>query len=539
MKTRRRIINIMLAMSVTLLISSANIVNAETESTDVNDEITEITEESTEESKNNNEIEEDTVDTNWVYDETQTVSEDTVKMISELNENELKVNQYGVVIVKTMNGENIDRFKLDLFNSLGVGHEKINAGILFVIATEDRNYGIEIGDGLQGRAREILEDDLVGKIAIDEMIEGNWDGAVRKVSEALPKVVAVQELSALENQGMYSISETDEAIEIIKPIVYSLMAIPVALGAIFTISLIHDSIKVRSFMNSDYVLAFIDMNNFSKKSLKREMKSNGYSTINKRNLYEYSLDKIKESLEHKYKDSDSLDYDIIKEAYPYSEFEKNARSSLKRVTDNVKREYDVYLSEKAREVRIFKDHVKQNIIWVREIVREEGIDSPGVLEMTLNEVKELPKLDKNELRDWMLSNEKSMIAEHEIYKLFSEEDAKRIIKDIREEDSYKSYINGEVQNFVPQSDDYNRRYFDESGKEKSSLINKNNYWLWIYGLNHRRIQKSRSSYTPSNSYDSNYSSSSKSSSSSNPSYTNFGSGFGGGFSSGGGSSGSF
>lgn len=478
---------------------------------------------------------EDTHETNWVYDESQSISEETISLINSLNENELKVNQYGVVIVKSMNGQSMDRFKLELFNTLGVGHLDVNAGILLVIATEDREYGIEIGDGLQGQAREVFEADIVGKLTMDELKAGDWNGAVYKVSNALPKIISIQELDIISGSDYPSpqLLEGDYDYGF-----YALIA-AVALSAIPAFALLWylggevlELIEAKYFMKSDYVKSFIDINGFTNKSLKNELYNSGYYTLDRENLYRYSLNKITKELYEIYPEIEIIDEDVVKKAYPYSEFEKNARSSFKRNTANVKRKYDVHLAEEYRKFDILNQHVKQNKVWAEEIVREEGMSEPGILQVVFKYIEELPKIDKEELREWMINEEKAMLVEYEVYKLFdNKEDAERILKDIRDESGYKRYISGE----------HDREYFNENNKRDNSLVNSSNYWLWIYGINHRnrriRAERDRSNYSFSS--DNSSSSSNSGNSSSFGSGSGFGTGFRGGFSSGGGSSGKF
>lgn len=54
------------------------------------------------------------INSNWVYDKTNSISEDTINYICELNENELKEYQFAVYITDTLNGENMDTFKTNL-----------------------------------------------------------------------------------------------------------------------------------------------------------------------------------------------------------------------------------------------------------------------------------------------------------------------------------------------------------------------------------------------------------------------------------------
>lgn len=128
----------------------------------------------------------------WVYDETGNISEETIDYINELNNGKLKNYQYAVYLVKTLNGQNIDDYKLQLFNELGIGDKEHNQGILFIIVTEDRKYGLEIGDGFTGTLRDRLSTNFIDNNILNDMRNSDWDSAVYKVSEKINNIIPVE-----------------------------------------------------------------------------------------------------------------------------------------------------------------------------------------------------------------------------------------------------------------------------------------------------------------------------------------------------------
>ncbi len=73
--------------------------------------------------------------------------------------------QFVVVIVKSLEGGQIDDFTSKLFSRWGVGEKGKNNGLMLLVALEDRKARIEAGYGLE----PILPDALAGRV-IDEQL---------------------------------------------------------------------------------------------------------------------------------------------------------------------------------------------------------------------------------------------------------------------------------------------------------------------------------------------------------------------------------
>src|SRR5262245_30006831 len=68
--------------------------------------------------------------------------------------------QIAVVTVNSLDGETVDQYAHELFNSWGIGDRKNNNGVLFLIAPRERRMRIEVGWGLE----RLLTDGLCGEI---------------------------------------------------------------------------------------------------------------------------------------------------------------------------------------------------------------------------------------------------------------------------------------------------------------------------------------------------------------------------------------
>jgi len=57
--------------------------------------------------------------------------------------------QMAIITVKSLEGESVEQFAVDLFKQLGVGEKKDKRGVLLLVAPKERKYHIEVGYGLE------------------------------------------------------------------------------------------------------------------------------------------------------------------------------------------------------------------------------------------------------------------------------------------------------------------------------------------------------------------------------------------------------
>jgi uncharacterized protein len=101
-------------------------------------------------------------------------------------------NEIAVVIVSDMSGDYIENFAFRLYEKWGIGDEKKDNGVLFLISKNDRKMRIEVGYGLEpiltdGKSRIIL-DEYVGP----EFKNDNYTGGIKIGTEKIIKVLESQ-----------------------------------------------------------------------------------------------------------------------------------------------------------------------------------------------------------------------------------------------------------------------------------------------------------------------------------------------------------
>jgi uncharacterized protein len=74
--------------------------------------------------------------------------------------------QMAIVTVGSLRGMSIDAYAHELFNQWGIGQEKLNNGVLLLVAPNERRMRIEVGYGLE----PLLTDSLCGEIRDQQVI---------------------------------------------------------------------------------------------------------------------------------------------------------------------------------------------------------------------------------------------------------------------------------------------------------------------------------------------------------------------------------
>lgn len=84
------------------------------------------------------------------YDETDSISEETKNVILNINKNTEDTGaQVGVILLNSLNGSTIENKATELFNTWGLGDKEKNNGVLILISKNDRQFRVEVGEGLR------------------------------------------------------------------------------------------------------------------------------------------------------------------------------------------------------------------------------------------------------------------------------------------------------------------------------------------------------------------------------------------------------
>jgi len=97
-------------------------------------------------------------------------------------------NQIAVVILKTLEGYDVQDYANKLFRSWGIGNKKTNNGVLILASIEDRKVWIEVGYGLEGAIPDITASSIYRNEIVPEFKQQNYfrgiDNAINALSKA-------------------------------------------------------------------------------------------------------------------------------------------------------------------------------------------------------------------------------------------------------------------------------------------------------------------------------------------------------------------
>ncbi|WP_339061262.1 TPM domain-containing protein [Tepidibacillus marianensis] len=98
--------------------------------------------------------------------------------------------QVAVLTVDTTNGAPIEEYATEAFRTYKLGDQKLNNGVLFVIALKDRKTRIEVGYGLEGAIPDGKAGRILDDFAMPNLQNNQPDLAVMGVYKALYNEVA-------------------------------------------------------------------------------------------------------------------------------------------------------------------------------------------------------------------------------------------------------------------------------------------------------------------------------------------------------------
>ncbi len=97
--------------------------------------------------------------------------------------------QFAIVTLKTLDGEPIENFSVDLFRKWGVGPKARNEGLLILLVIQDRQERIEVGRGLEQYITDAIAGDA-RRAMISPLQHGDYGGALMQGVRALAAKIA-------------------------------------------------------------------------------------------------------------------------------------------------------------------------------------------------------------------------------------------------------------------------------------------------------------------------------------------------------------
>jgi uncharacterized protein len=107
--------------------------------------------------------------------------------------------QIAVVTVKSVDGQDVFSYAVDLYQKWGIGKKGSDRGVLILLATQDRKFGASVGYGLE----PILPDGKIGgfrREAVPYLTSGNYAAGLSLMTSAIADVIAKDAGVTLNNQ---------------------------------------------------------------------------------------------------------------------------------------------------------------------------------------------------------------------------------------------------------------------------------------------------------------------------------------------------
>lgn len=117
-------------------------------------------------------------------------------------------NEIAVVTVKSLEGDYIEHYAVELFKAWGIGTKKNNNGVLLLIAVDDHKMRIEVGYGLEGALTDTLASQIIRNDLTPAFKQNDFYGGINLAVDDIIKVTQGEYVSS--NTSSQSVSFNPE-----------------------------------------------------------------------------------------------------------------------------------------------------------------------------------------------------------------------------------------------------------------------------------------------------------------------------------------
>lgn len=110
-------------------------------------------------------------------------------------------NQIAIVLIKSLDGYEIEEYANKLFREWGIGDQKKNNGVLILAAIDDRKIRIEVGYGLEGAIPDLVASSIIRNEITPAFKEGNFYRGLDRAIDALSKAAVGEYKVKREKKG--------------------------------------------------------------------------------------------------------------------------------------------------------------------------------------------------------------------------------------------------------------------------------------------------------------------------------------------------
>ncbi|MCX7679195.1 MAG: TPM domain-containing protein [Spirochaetes bacterium] len=109
------------------------------------------------------------------------------EMLAKLEETDS--TQIAILTVTDLQGVTIEEYSMEVAKKWKIGQKKLNNGVIFLVAKEERKMRIEVGYGLEGRLTDLLAGRILDKEVRPHFRAGNFDEGFLRGVESIIQVV--------------------------------------------------------------------------------------------------------------------------------------------------------------------------------------------------------------------------------------------------------------------------------------------------------------------------------------------------------------
>src|SRR6478736_5309467 len=139
-----------------------------------------------------------------VHDEAHVLSQDTIDAL----EKELQLyedstsNQIAVLVVTSLDGESIETYSLRVAELWKLGQKNKDNGVLLLVAIDDHEMRIEVGQGLEGVLTDAQSSRIIRNEIAPEFRRGDYDAGVKAGINGIIKAIAGEYKADGDTDGM-------------------------------------------------------------------------------------------------------------------------------------------------------------------------------------------------------------------------------------------------------------------------------------------------------------------------------------------------
>lgn len=107
-----------------------------------------------------------------------------------------KGSQVAVLILPSTQPETIEEYSIRVADAWKIGREKVDDGVILIVAKDDRKLRIEVGRGLEGAIPDVLAKRIVSDVIAPRFKSGDFFGGIAAGSDALMALITGENLQA-------------------------------------------------------------------------------------------------------------------------------------------------------------------------------------------------------------------------------------------------------------------------------------------------------------------------------------------------------